>query len=86
MARVTVNLHGEVAEKIGTDRVFLKGNTVKEIFEQLKNLYPELINDIKFGRIVCIINGRNIETLNRAGKVQNLRILTLWASLLRVAL
>jgi molybdopterin synthase sulfur carrier subunit len=65
MARVTVNLHGEIAERIFTDRVFLKGNTVKEIFKQLENLYPELVNDIRFRRVVCIINGRNIETLNR---------------------
>jgi molybdopterin converting factor small subunit len=64
MARVTVNLHGEIAERIFTDRVFLKGNTVKEIFKQLENLYLELVNDIRFRRVVCIINGRNIETLN----------------------
>jgi molybdopterin synthase sulfur carrier subunit len=65
MARVTVNLHGEIRERLGIDRIFLSGDTVKEILEQLEKLYPDLVSDIKFGRIVCIINGRNIETLNK---------------------
>lgn len=65
MARGTVNLHGEIRERLGTDRVFLKGDTVEEILEQLEKLDPELVDDIMFRRIDCIINGRNIETLNK---------------------
>ncbi len=65
MARGTVNLHGEIGERLGTDRVFLKGDTVEEILEQLEKLDPELVDDIMFRRIDCIINGRNIETLNK---------------------
>lgn len=65
MARGTVNLHGEIRERLGTDRVFLKGDTVEEILERLEKLDPELVDDIIFRRIDCIINGRNIETLNK---------------------
>ncbi len=65
MARVTITFYSDIKEKIGKDRLFLKGNTMKEILEQIERLYPELLDDIKYGRIVCVINGRNIETLNK---------------------
>jgi len=63
MARVTIFLHGDLREKLGIERMHLKADNVKELIEQLKEKFPNLENDIKFGRIIILVNGRNIETL-----------------------
>ena len=65
MARVTILLHGEVAEKAKMNRLYLEGETVKDIFEQLKEKLPFIEKDLKYNRVVCLVNGRNIETLKK---------------------
>ncbi|BAL80886.1 MoaD/ThiS family protein [Caldisericum exile] len=63
MARVTIFLHGDLREKLGIERLYLKADTVKDLIEQLKDKFPNLEDDVKFGRLIILINGRNIETL-----------------------
>ena len=63
MARITVFLHGDLQEKYKKERLYLKANSVKELLDELTKIYPDLEEDIKFGRIIVLINGRNIETL-----------------------
>lgn len=63
MPRVTVFLHGELKEKFGKERIFLKANSVKELLEELSKMFPNLADDVKYGRIIVLVNGRNIETL-----------------------
>ncbi len=65
MARVIVTLHGEVAEKAETNRLYLEGETVKDIFEKLKEQLPFIEKELKYNRIICLVNGRNIETLKK---------------------
>lgn len=65
MARVVVNFYGELKEKIGTDRIFIQGNTIKEILKKIKEKYPTLEEDIEYGRVILLVNGRNIETLKK---------------------
>ncbi len=65
MARVIVTLHGEISEKAGTNRVYLEGDTVGDIFEKLKKKLPFLEEDLKYNRVICLVNGRNIETLKK---------------------
>jgi len=65
MARVVVNFYGELKEKIGTDRIFMQGYTIKEILKKIKEKYPSLEKDIEYGRVILLINGRNIETLKK---------------------
>jgi molybdopterin converting factor small subunit len=67
MARVTVFFHGATREASGKERMLLEVNTVKELFDVLGKKFPELSDDIKFGRITCLVNGRNIETLKNGG-------------------
>lgn len=63
MARVTVHFHGAVREASGQERMFIEVSTIKELFDVLGKQFPKHLDDIKFGRITCLINGRNIETL-----------------------
>ncbi|HEM55184.1 MULTISPECIES: MoaD/ThiS family protein [Caldisericum] len=63
MARVTVFLHGDLQEKFGVERLHLKVDNVKELINELKDKFPKLEEDVKFGRLIILINGRNIETL-----------------------
>lgn len=63
MARVTVFLHGNLREKFGVERLHLKGDTLKDLIEELGKMFPNLKEDIKFGRLIFLLNGRNIETL-----------------------
>ncbi len=65
MARVTVILHGEIAEKAGKNRLYLQGNSIKEIFEKLKKELPFIEKEMRYNRVVCLVNGRNIETLKK---------------------
>lgn len=63
MARVTVFLHGDLREKLGIERIYIKADNVKELIEKLQEQFPNLEDDVKFGRLIVLINGRNIETL-----------------------
>jgi molybdopterin converting factor small subunit len=65
MARVTVLLHGEVAEKAKINRLYFQGDTIKEVFDKLKEKLPFIAEDLKYDRVVCLVNGRNIETLKK---------------------
>ncbi len=65
MARVTIILHGEIAEKAGKNRLHLKADSIKEVFEKLKKELPFLEKDLRYNRVVCLVNGRNIETLKK---------------------
>ncbi|MGC8720967.1 MAG: MoaD/ThiS family protein [Caldisericaceae bacterium] len=63
MARVTVFFHGTTREEVGKERIFLDVSTIKELFDLLGKEFPKLLEDIKYGRLTCLVNGRNIETL-----------------------
>jgi molybdopterin converting factor small subunit len=65
MARVTIALHGQVAEKAGKNKLYLTGDTVKEIMEKLKREFPFIEKEIKYNNVICMVNGRNIETLKK---------------------
>ncbi len=64
MARITIFFHGIYHEKIGKERIHLNINNVEELFRELKKLYPDIEHDIRFNRVTCLINGRNIETMS----------------------
>ncbi len=63
MARITVFLHGALKEKFGKERIFLKASKIKDLLSELNGIYPNLEEDLKFGRIIVLINGVNIEKL-----------------------
>ncbi len=63
MARVTVFFHGLYREKIGKDRVHLTAKTISELITKLRAIYPEIEQDIRFNKVICLVNGRNLETL-----------------------
>lgn len=65
MARITVFFHGTIREKAGKDRIQLKINSIKELFEELKKIFPDIYEDINYNRIICLVNGQNIENLKR---------------------
>lgn len=64
MARVTIFFHGIYREKIGKERIHLNANNVEELFNELREIYPDVEQDIKFNRVTCLINGRSIETIS----------------------
>ncbi len=65
MAKVTVVLHGEIAEKAGKNRIYLQGNTVRDVLERVKEELPFIEKELKYSRVICLVNGRNIETLKK---------------------
>ena len=65
MARVTIALHGQLAEEAGRNRIFLEGETIKEIFTKLKKELPFIKKELRYNGIVCLLNGRNIEILKK---------------------
>ncbi len=65
MSRITIFFHGEMREKAGKERAFFEANSIKELFAVLSERFPNLLEDMKYRRITCLVNGRNIETLKK---------------------
>ena len=65
MAKVTVVLHGEIAEKAGKNRIYLQGNTIRDVLERVKEDLPFIEKELEYSRVICLVNGRNIETLKK---------------------
>lgn len=65
MPRITVFFHGIMREKAGKDRIQINVNSIKELFEELKNIFPDIYEDIKYNRVTCLVNGQNIENLKK---------------------
>ncbi|MEF3244803.1 MAG: MoaD/ThiS family protein [Caldisericaceae bacterium] len=63
MARITVFLHGDLKEKLGKERMFLKASKIEDLLSELNDIYPNLEEDLKFGRVIVLLNGVNIEKL-----------------------
>jgi len=63
MARVTVRLYGEIAEKAHTTRYYMEADTVKDIFKQVIEKLPFLKKELDYHELLCLVNGVNINNL-----------------------
>ncbi len=63
MARVTVRLYGEIAEKAKTTRYYMQADTVKDVFKQVTEKLPFLEKELKYHEVFCLVNSVNINDL-----------------------
>ncbi len=63
MARVTVSIEGRLAGELGIARLYMSGNSVREVLNYLKEKFSLLGKAFEYREVEILLNGQNISIL-----------------------
>ena len=63
MARVTVSIEGKLAGELGIARLYVSGNSVREVLNYLKEKFSFLGKAFEYREVEILLNGQNIRIL-----------------------
>ncbi len=63
MARVTISIEGRLAGELGIARLYMSGNSVREVLNYLKEKFSLLGKAFEYREVEILLNGQNISIL-----------------------